>query len=77
LVKLARSDRVAFGELFDHFYPLIFAYCMRRLVVRAIAEDVASEVFLKVAEGIRDFVFRSPGGHRCYRSWRQFPKLML
>jgi RNA polymerase sigma-70 factor, ECF subfamily len=55
LVKLARTDRVAFGELFDHFYPPIFAYCMRRLVVRAVAEDVASEVFLKVAQGIRDF----------------------
>lgn len=55
LVKLARTDRNAFGELFDHFYPLIFAYCMRRLVVRASAEDVASEVFLKVAQGIQGF----------------------
>lgn len=55
LVKAARTDRVAFGELFDHFYPLIFAYCTRRLVVRAVAEDVASEVFLKVAVGIQEF----------------------
>lgn len=55
LVKLACTDSVAFGELFDHFYPLIFAYCTRRLVMRAVAEDVASEVFLKVAQGIRDF----------------------
>ena len=55
LVKSARTDRVAFGELFEHFYPLIFAYCTRRLVVRAVAEDVASEVFLKVAQGVRDF----------------------
>ena len=55
LVKLARTDRNAFGELFDHFYPLIFSYCTRRLVVRANAEDVASEVFLKVAHGIRGF----------------------
>lgn len=55
LVKLARTDRNAFGELFDHFYPYIFAYCTRRLVVRASAEDVASEVFLKVARGIREF----------------------
>jgi RNA polymerase sigma factor (sigma-70 family) len=55
LVKAARTDRAAFGELFIHFYPLIFAYCMRRLVVRAVAEDVASEVFLKVAAGIREF----------------------
>ncbi len=55
MVKLARTDRDAFGGLFDHFYPIIFAYCMRRLAVRANAEDVASEVFLRVAQGIRDF----------------------
>lgn len=55
LLKLARTNRDAFGKLFDHFYPLIFAYCARRLVVRACAEDVASEVFLKVAHGIQDF----------------------
>ena len=55
LVKLARTERDAFGQLFDHFSPFIFAYCTRRLAVRAIAEDVASEVFLKVAQGIRGF----------------------
>ncbi len=55
LVEAARTDRIAFGELFDHFYPPIFAYCSRRLVVRAAAEDVASEVFLKVAGRIREF----------------------
>jgi RNA polymerase sigma-70 factor, ECF subfamily len=52
---MARTDRNVFGELFDHFYPLIFAYCTRRLVVRECAEDVASEVFLKVAHGIQGF----------------------
>ncbi len=66
LVKLARTDRNAFGELFDHFYPLIFAYCTRRLVVRANAEDVASEVFLKVALGIQGF----PG--RCVEDFRRW-----
>ncbi len=55
LVKMARTDRNAFGQLFDQFYPPIFAYCSRRLVVRAVAEDVTSEVFLKVAASIRDF----------------------
>lgn len=66
LVKLARTDRKAFGELFDHFYPLIYAYCTRRLVVRASAEDVASEVFLKVAQGIQGF----PG--RCVEDFRRW-----
>jgi RNA polymerase sigma-70 factor (ECF subfamily) len=55
LVQAARTDRTAFGRLFDEFYPPIFAYCMRRLVLRAVAEDVTSEVFLKVAGSIRDF----------------------
>jgi RNA polymerase sigma-70 factor (ECF subfamily) len=55
LVKAARTDRNAFGQLFDQFYPSIYAYCVRRLLVRAVAEDVTSAVFLKVAVCIRDF----------------------
>ena len=55
LVKTVSTDRNAFGQLFDQFYPPIFAYCTRRLIVRAVAEDVTSEVFLKVAASIRDF----------------------
>lgn len=55
LVKRARTDRTAFGQLFDQFYPSIFAYTTRRLIVRAVAEDVTSEVFLKVADSIRSF----------------------
>lgn len=56
LVQAAKDDRTAFGRLFDEFHPVIFAYCMRRLVVRAVAEDVTSEVFLKVACHIREFI---------------------
>lgn len=55
VVTAARTSRDAFGQLFDHFYPSIFAYCSRRLLVRAAAEDVTSEVFLTVAARIRDF----------------------
>jgi RNA polymerase sigma-70 factor (ECF subfamily) len=43
------------GQLFDHVYPLIFAYSVRRLLERAVAEDVTSQVFLKVAASVRDF----------------------
>lgn len=55
LVETARTDRTAFGQLFEHFYPPIFAYTTRRLIVRAVAEDVTSEVFVKVANSIRTF----------------------
>ena len=49
LVVRARTDRHAFGQLFDEYYPIALRYCLRRLFVRAVAEDVTSEVFLKIA----------------------------
>ncbi|MGE0759126.1 MAG: RNA polymerase sigma factor [Pirellulaceae bacterium] len=55
VVIAARTDSTALGQLFDHFYPLIFAYTVRRLLERAVAEDVTSEVFLKVAVHIPGF----------------------
>jgi RNA polymerase sigma-70 factor (ECF subfamily) len=64
LVRRARTDRDAFGRLFDGFYPPILAYCLRRLLVRAVAEDVAAEVFLKAATVIRDFTGSSEDDFR-------------
>ena len=55
LVIRARTDREAFGRLCDLYYPDVFRYCLRRLFVRAVAEDVTSEVFLRVATHVRDF----------------------
>ena len=55
LVDRARSDREAFGQLYDAYYPGVFRYCFRRLFVRAVAEDVTSEVFLHAASKMRLF----------------------
>ncbi len=55
LVVRARTDREAFGQLYDAHYPAVFRYCVRRLFVRAVAEDVTSEVFLTVASKIPRF----------------------
>ena len=52
VVRRARHDTIAFGQLFDQFYPTILAFAMRRLLVRASAEDVTSEVFVKIAGAI-------------------------
>jgi RNA polymerase sigma-70 factor (ECF subfamily) len=66
LVVAARSDREAFGRLFDRFYPEVLRYALRRMLVRATAEDVASDVFLQVARHMRDF----PGTtHEDFRRW--------
>lgn len=55
LVVRAKTDRAAFGCLFDCYYPRVLRYCLRRLSQRAAAEDVTSEVFLSVASHLRDF----------------------
>ena len=55
LVVRARTDRVAFGRLYDLYYPRIFRHCLRRLFLRAVAEDVTSDVFLRVARQIPKF----------------------
>jgi len=55
LVVRAKSDRAAFGQLYERHYPEIARYCLRRLFVRAVAEDVLSDVFLKVAAHLPTF----------------------
>jgi len=72
LVKSARTDREAFGELFDYFYPIVFAYCVRRLVVRAVAENIASEVHYaganaRLGERDRPIFWYKPIGSEAYR----------
>jgi RNA polymerase sigma-70 factor, ECF subfamily len=55
LVVRARTDRIAFGLLYDRYYPQVARYCLRRLFDRALAEDVTSEVFLQVASHLGGF----------------------
>jgi RNA polymerase sigma-70 factor (ECF subfamily) len=55
MVVSARDDRVAFGALYDRYYPRVMRYCLRRLFVREVAEDAASETFLHVAEHLPAF----------------------
>jgi len=55
LVVRARSDRDAFGQLYDLIYPPVFRYCVRRTGNRSLAEDITSTVFLRVAHKIAAF----------------------
>ncbi len=56
LVQRARHDAEALGRLYDRHYPGVLRYCVHRLFLREVAEDVTSAVFLQVAGGIRNFV---------------------
>ena len=55
LVTRARTNPDALGCLYERHYPSVLRYCVRRLFLRDLAEDVTSEVFLKVARGIGSF----------------------
>jgi RNA polymerase sigma-70 factor (ECF subfamily) len=56
LVIKARSDRAAFVQLYRRHYDAIFWYCIHRLFDRTAAEDVTSEVFLKMVENFHRFI---------------------
>jgi RNA polymerase sigma factor (sigma-70 family) len=59
LVVRAKTDRTAFGLLYEQYYPRVFRYCLRRLLVRSVAEDVLSDVFLQVASHLPAFSGRT------------------
>jgi RNA polymerase sigma-70 factor, ECF subfamily len=59
LVVRAKTDRAAFGLLYDRYYPPVARYCLRRLFNRVIAEDVTSDAFLKVATHLHEFSGRT------------------
>ena len=53
--KKARYDSTDFIRLYRGHYDAVFRYCVHRLFERTVAEDVTSEVFLKVVENIESF----------------------
>jgi RNA polymerase sigma-70 factor (ECF subfamily) len=66
LVVRARTDRAAFGTLYERYFPAVARYCLRRLSDRAGAEDVTSEVFLQVASHLGSF---AGGTETDFRRW--------
>ena len=65
LIARARKDPEAFVQLYRMHYDAIFRYCAHRLFERAAAEDVSSQVFLKVVEKLESFT----GDERRFRNW--------
>jgi RNA polymerase sigma-70 factor (ECF subfamily) len=65
LIARARDNSTAFVQLYRSHYDAVFRYCVHRLFERAAAEDVTSEVFLKVVENFRGF----KGDEKQFRCW--------
>ena len=65
LIEAARTDKSAFSALFRRHYDEIYRYCARRLPERGTAEDVTSQVFLKMVNNFDSFT----GDETGFRCW--------
>ncbi|HUW84407.1 MAG TPA: sigma-70 family RNA polymerase sigma factor [Phycisphaerae bacterium] len=65
LIEEAHTDQNAFAELYRRHYDGVFRHCVRRLFDRAIAEDVTSNVFLRIAQAFDRF----QGDEKDFRNW--------
>jgi len=54
-VLAAKTDASALGELYEAFYPRVLRFCVLRLYIQDLAEEVVSMVFLDVADSIGRF----------------------
>jgi RNA polymerase sigma-70 factor (ECF subfamily) len=60
-VERAKRDPEAVRELYDLYFPRLYAYAVYRVGNAHDAEDLVSEVFLRVLEGLRAFEWRHEG----------------
>lgn len=56
LVDLARGgDKDAFGELYDHYQPVVFRFLYYRVGSRTLAEDLTSDTFFRALRSMESF----------------------
>jgi RNA polymerase sigma-70 factor (ECF subfamily) len=53
LLKRARDDPQALGEIHDRYYSAVYRYALYRTGDTALAEDLAAEVFLRLLNALR------------------------
>ena len=59
LIQRAQAgDAQAVAKLYEGYAPAIFRYLYGRVSIRAVAEDLTAEVFLKMVEGLPRYVDR-------------------
>lgn len=55
LAKRAVADETAFDELYDHFFPIVYSLIYTRVKNSTVADDIVSDVFLKMTENLEKF----------------------
>ena len=67
LVLRAKSDRQAFGELYDRYYTKILNYAYRHTLNVAVAEEVTSNTFFKAFQALANYDHRNRFSAWLYR----------
>ena len=58
LIEAAQKDPRRFAELYERNFGPVYAFVVRRVRERAVAEDLTSEVFHRALEGLPRFEWR-------------------
>lgn len=58
LVTDAKSNTESFGKLYDFYFPKVYAFVATKVNERDDAEDLVSDIFMKVLENIHKFEWR-------------------
>ncbi len=61
LVKKAQRDPTAFQELYNYYFPRVYAYVIYRVGRVQDAEDLVADAFLRVVERLDKFQWRGEG----------------
>lgn len=46
--RLKKSDRSAFGQLFEHYYPIALSFAKSMLHNKTVAEDLIQNIFMRI-----------------------------
>lgn len=58
LVEDAKTNGDSFGKLYDYYFPKVYAFVASRISNRDDAEDIVSDIFMKVLEHLPKFEWR-------------------
>jgi RNA polymerase sigma-70 factor (ECF subfamily) len=67
LAERAPKDAEAFAALYDFYFPKIWAYTIRRIGHTETAEDIVSQIFLKITEALPRRKNNAPFGAWVFR----------
>lgn len=65
LIRQAKKDPEAFGQIFDHYYPMICRFVFKRVGSLEVAQDITSETFFQALKSL----WRYKITNRPFKAW--------